>query len=100
MAYENGKKLAEKSAAYPTTTSSMRMETEAVTAAFTWLVTQPPTDSVILSDSMLRKIEKCMIRTEWVTLLNNAQSITWSYCPGHAGVRGNERADVLAGKAL
>ena len=49
---------------------------------------------------MLRKIEKCMIRIEWITLLNNAQSITWIYCPGHAGVKGNERADVLAGKAL
>ena len=79
----------------------MRMEIEAVTAALTWLTTQPATASVILSDSqsMLRKIEKCMIRTEWVTL-NNTQSITWIYCPGHAGVRGNERADVLAGKAL
>jgi len=23
----------------------------------------------------------------------------WVYCPGHAGVKGNDRADRLAGKA-
>ena len=26
------------------------------------------------------------------------QKIIWIYCPGHAGVKGNERADKLAGK--
>jgi hypothetical protein len=25
--------------------------------------------------------------------------LTWIYCPGHAGVQGNEQADRLAGKA-
>ena len=27
------------------------------------------------------------------------KAITWLYCPGHAGVRGNEVADKLAGQA-
>ena len=27
------------------------------------------------------------------------QKLLWAYCPGHAGVKGNERADTLAGKA-
>jgi hypothetical protein len=27
-------------------------------------------------------------------------SLTWIYCPGHAGVRGNEIAHMLVGKAL
>ena len=28
------------------------------------------------------------------------EDLTWIYCPGHAGVRGNEVADQLAGSAL
>ena len=33
--------------------------------------------------------------------MNNSivESITWIYCPGHAGVRGNERTDLLVGNA-
>jgi hypothetical protein len=27
------------------------------------------------------------------------RKILWVYCPGHAGVKGNDRADRLAGKA-
>ena len=27
------------------------------------------------------------------------QKLLWVYCPGHAGVKGNDRADTLAGKA-
>ena len=27
------------------------------------------------------------------------ESVTWIFCPGHCGVRGNERADKLAGAA-
>ena len=27
------------------------------------------------------------------------QKLLWVYCPGHAGVKGNDRADRLAGKA-
>ena len=27
------------------------------------------------------------------------RKLLWLYCPGHAGVKGNDRADRLAGKA-
>ena len=27
------------------------------------------------------------------------RKLLWVYCPGHAGVKGNDRADRLAGKA-
>ena len=27
------------------------------------------------------------------------RKLLWEYCPGHAGVKGNDRADTLAGKA-
>ena len=27
------------------------------------------------------------------------RKLPWVYCPGHAGVKGNDRADRLAGKA-
>ena len=27
------------------------------------------------------------------------RKLLWVYCPGHAGVKGNDRADTLAGKA-
>ena len=30
---------------------------------------------------------------------NNFNSVRWIFCPGHAGARGNERADELAGPA-
>ena len=28
------------------------------------------------------------------------RKLLWVYCPGHAGVKGNDRADRLAGKAI
>jgi hypothetical protein len=41
------------------------------------------------------------LRREWIESITNSHiiSLTWIYCPGHAGVRGNEIADRLAGKA-
>ena len=85
------------------TTSSMRMEVEAVTAALNWLSTQTVAHVLIATDSqsMLRMIEKHSLRSEWVRTLESSdiERITWIYCPGHAGVRGNERADWLAGIA-
>ena len=39
-----------------------------------------------------------MFRAEWLESLNKTKvvGITRIYCPGHAGVRGNEEADRLA----
>ena len=38
---------------------------------------------------------------EWnVSIVDiHVRNILWVYCPGHAGVKGNNRADRLAGKA-
>jgi ribonuclease HI len=70
----NGKIIVKRSGAYETTTSSMRMEIEAVTAAIAWLVERSTSHAVIVTDSqsMLRKIEKDMLRKEWIHLLDNA----------------------------
>ena len=39
--------------------------------------------------------------TDWVPLISASsfENVTWIFSPGHAGVRGNERADSLAGDA-
>ena len=38
---------------------------------------------------------------DWMASIgrSNLQCIWWIFCPGHAGVRGNLRADILTGKA-
>src|SRR5579871_4982563 len=50
---------------------------------------------------MLRKIKNGWLRHEWVELIDssNLGRLLWIYCPGHVGVRGNERADSLASRA-
>jgi hypothetical protein len=42
-----------------------------------------------------------MMRSEWMVILEctTIRSITWIYCTCHAGVRGNEETDNLAGQA-
>ena len=81
----------------------MRMEIEAVTAAFKWLCEQEATHTVVVTDSqsMLRKVEAGKMRREWVELLEESTivHITWIFSPGHAGVKGNEIADQLAEQA-
>jgi ribonuclease HI len=98
-----GRIVAEQSGAYMTTTSSMRMEVEAVTAAMRWLSETLVNRAVIVSDSqsMIRKVQNGWLRHEWKACIETSalQELVWIYCPGHAGVRGNERADVLASKA-
>ena len=96
----------EDSAAYQHRTASMTMEMEAVTHALWWLSTRNDsrrTHAVILTDSMslLQKVQKGTIHSEWAHALRKISlgKITWMYCPGHAGVKGNERADRLAGSA-
>ena len=61
------------------------------------------TRAVIATDSMstLQKIEKKMLYADWVKLIREGgiEMLKWIFCPGHAGVIGNERADFLAGQA-
>ena len=42
-----------------------------------------------------------MLYADWAASIqqSNLQCIRWIFCPGHAGVSGNERADALAGQA-
>ena len=59
--------------------------------------------SVILTDSMnlLQKVQSGMGCPDWLTAMHSLQlqRLLWIYCPGHAGVSGNERADRLASTA-
>ena len=59
--------------------------------------------AVIVTDSMstLEKVRKEHLHADWLQALraSGLERITWVFSPGHAGVRGNERADVLAGTA-
>ncbi|KAF0288065.1 putative RNA-directed DNA polymerase from transposon BS [Amphibalanus amphitrite] len=77
--------------------SSMRAETEAVTVGLNALNQLLPDCQHIVvatdSQSLLRKLEGGVSPPEWWT----DRRITWLYCPGHAGVEVNEKADRLAG---
>ena len=83
----------------------MKMEMVTITKALEWATSMPPgpTHLAILTDSQstLRRIEKNMLRSEWLESINRGglRSIVWIFCPGHSGVRGNEAADRLAGEA-
>ena len=87
------------------TTSSMRMEIEAITKALCWLREDraETTHLVVVTDSqsILRKIEKRLLRSEWIEAIEQTslRAIAWIFCPGHSGVQGNEEADKLAGTA-
>ena len=82
------------------------MEVEAVSNALSWLVSRNDvrdTHAIILTDSMniLHKIQTGMSTPEWQSSMSklHLKRLLWVYCPGHAGVKGNERADRLAGQA-
>ena len=87
-------------------TSSLTMGVEAVINAIQWLAYQRDaqiTHAIILTDSMnlLQKVESGMGCPDWHTAMHSLrlQRLLWIYCPGHAGVSGNERADRLASTA-
>ena len=58
------------------------------------------TAAIILTDSMnlLLKVESGMGCPDWHTVMHSLRLpiFLWIYCPGYAGVNGNERADRLA----
>lgn len=105
VAFANNKIIHSASGACTRATSSMRMEIEAITKALEWMTQDRPhtTHAVLITDSMctLRKIEQGFLRAEWIQLIEATplRSLAWIFCPGHAGVKGNEKADRLAGEA-
>ena len=95
-----GKVVMERSEAYNITTSSMRMEEIAVTAALQWVSSTMHKGMAIVMDSqsILRKIQSGWMKPEWLEAINKSRlaRIAWIFTPGHAGVCGNERADQMA----
>ena len=99
----DGQIVSEDSMACSTTLSSMMTEINAVTLALTWVSSQDYSRILFVTDSLstLEKVRQGNLHADWYPLINNSsiRRITWIYCPGHAGVIGNETADRLAGNA-
>ena len=97
-------RVMERSGATEMTTSSMHMEVVAITEAFRWLKDTDYESATIVTDSMstLEKVRRTMLYEEWKHLIRriNLSRVVWIFCPGHGGVSGNEREDVLAGEAV
>ena len=93
-------------AADTVSTFSLTMEVEAVTLALRWIASRgysQTTHAIILTDSMrlLLKVKSGMRSPGWnVSMVDiHLRKLLWVYCPENAGVKGNDRADGLAGKA-
>ena len=52
--------------------------------------------------NLLQKVKNGMGSPEWNVLMVDIhlRKLLWVYCPGHARVKGNDRADTLVGKAI
>ncbi|XP_043195193.1 uncharacterized protein LOC122366724 [Amphibalanus amphitrite] len=78
--------------------SSMRAELEAIFRGLDLARSAHPDLAACIictdSQSLLRKLESGSAPPEWHDL---PQQVVWVYCPGHAGVQLNDRADHLAG---
>lgn len=85
---------------YRNTCSSIQMEIEAVTQGSNWLMTQRVKQTTIIMESqnLLRKIEHCTLRREWLDIMSKMQiqKITWIYCSGHSNIVDSEKANQLA----
>ena len=75
--------MKKESLVYQTTTFSIRMEVDAVTAAFRWLEEATATHVVFITGSknMLSKVENGMFRVEWLSSLQRSQivRIVWMF---------------------
>ena len=66
--------------------------------------TQAPaahTSICMMTDCVLQKVKTGMGSPDWYMSMVDIhlRELLWVYCPRHAGVKGNDRADRLAGKA-
>ena len=81
---------------------SMCMEIKA-TEALKWLRTNGNQQATFLTDLMnaMDKILSGSLYADWFRTVQGSQirRLQWIFCPGHAGVKGNERVDRLAGSA-
>ena len=82
------------------------MEVDAVTHALRWIASgghSQITHAIILTNSMslLQKVKNGMGNPDWnVSVVDiHLPKLLWVYCPGHAGVKGNDRSDRRVGKA-
>ena len=82
------------------------MELEAVTHALRWIASRggcQTTHAITLADSvrLLQKVKSGMESPAWNASVVDIhlQKFLQMYCPRHAGVKGNVRADRLAGQA-
>ena len=91
---QGGRTVHEDSGAHRVTTSSLTMEVEAVTHTVSQRDAQI-THAIIITDSCK------MGCPDWHTAMHSLrlQRLLYIYCPGHAGVSGNERADRLENTA-
>ena len=100
---QGGRTVHEDSGAHRVTTSSLTTKVETVTHTIQWLASQRDaqiTHVTFLTDSriLLKKVECGIGCPEWHTAMHSLglQRLLWTYCSGHAGVSGDERADRLA----
>ena len=93
--------IREDSAVYTVSTSSLTMEVQAVTHALRWIASSggsQTTQAIILADSMslLQRVKKNGMGSpdQNVSMVGiRLRKLLWVYCPGHAGVKGNDRAN-------
>ena len=89
------------SGTFTQTTSSMCTEVRTITEALQLLSFRGNVHAIFVTDSMstLELVRRDMHYADWKPFIQASQldSITWIFSPGHAGVLGKERADVLAG---
>ncbi|HEV7246573.1 MAG TPA: ribonuclease H [Shinella sp.] len=120
VVYDDGREVHSASGAAPATTNN-RMELAAVLAALEWITENAAERPVALySDSRyavdgcnswrhgwklkkwMRGVSPVINADLWqaidAALTDRPQDLTW--CKGHSGIRGNVRADKLAGEAL
>ena len=82
------------------------MEVEAVTHALRWIASRgdsQPTHAISLTDSvsLLQKVKSGMGNPDWNVSMVDIRlgKLLWVNCPGDAGLKENDRADKLEGKA-
>ena len=92
----------EDSAAYQVSTCSLTMEMEAATHALRWIASRGDShtahSAIVLTYSMslLQKVKRGMGSP--VAMFDiHLRGTLWVYCSGHAGVKGNDRADTETG---